>query len=88
MCRAMMLTRTFDAKAVALRKTSRIGTYASSLGQEAVAVGTAGALQRDRRAVAEFSRARRTRQKPEISSEMFDQEEVKRLLLGVWHFSR
>jgi pyruvate dehydrogenase E1 component alpha subunit len=43
--RAMVLTRTFDAKAVALQRTGRLGTYASSLGQEAVAVGTAAAMQ-------------------------------------------
>jgi pyruvate dehydrogenase E1 component alpha subunit len=43
--RAMVLTRTFDTKAVALQRTGRLGTYASSLGQEAVAVGTAAAMQ-------------------------------------------
>jgi 2-oxoisovalerate dehydrogenase E1 component alpha subunit len=43
--RAMVLTRTFDAKAVALQRTGRLGTYASSLGQEAVAVGIAAAMQ-------------------------------------------
>ena len=43
--RAMVLTRTFDAKAVALQRTGRLGTYASSLGQEAVGVGTAAAMQ-------------------------------------------
>jgi pyruvate dehydrogenase E1 component alpha subunit len=43
--RAMVLTRTFDAKAVALQRTGRLGTYASSLGQEAVAVGTAAAMR-------------------------------------------
>lgn len=42
--RAMVLTRTFDAKAIALQRTGRLGTYASSLGQEAVAVGTAAAM--------------------------------------------
>ncbi|MGE0737000.1 MAG: pyruvate dehydrogenase (acetyl-transferring) E1 component subunit alpha [Alphaproteobacteria bacterium] len=42
--RAMTLTRAFDAKAVALQRTGRLGTYASSLGQEAVAVGTAAAM--------------------------------------------
>ena len=35
--RVMVLTRTFDAKAIALQRTGRLGTYASSLGQEAVA---------------------------------------------------
>lgn len=42
--RAMILTRTFDAKAVALQRTGRLGTYASSLGQEAVGVGVARAM--------------------------------------------
>jgi 2-oxoisovalerate dehydrogenase E1 component alpha subunit len=44
--RAMVLARTFDARAVALQRTGRLGTYASSLGQEAVAVGLAAALER------------------------------------------
>ncbi len=43
--RAMVLTRIFDEKAVALQRTGRLGTYASSLGQEAVGVGTASAMQ-------------------------------------------
>lgn len=42
--RAMILTRTFDAKAVALQRTGRLGTYPSSLGQEAVSVGLASAM--------------------------------------------
>ncbi len=43
MYRLMALTRTFDAKAIALQRTGQLGTYASSLGQEAVgaAVGLA-----------------------------------------------
>lgn len=45
--RWMVLTRTFDAKAVALQRTGRLGTYASSLGQEAVAVGLAHAMRSD-----------------------------------------
>jgi len=40
----MVLTRTFDAKAVALQRTGRLGTFASSLGQEAVGVGLASAM--------------------------------------------
>ena len=48
--RGMILTRTFDAKAVALQRTGRLGTFASSLGQEAVAVGLAAAMQVGRRA--------------------------------------
>ncbi len=43
--RGMVLTRTFDAKAIALQRTGRLGTYASSLGQEAVAVGIAAAMR-------------------------------------------
>ncbi|HWP25500.1 MAG TPA: pyruvate dehydrogenase (acetyl-transferring) E1 component subunit alpha [Xanthobacteraceae bacterium] len=45
--RAMVLTRVFDAKAIALQRTGRLGTYASSLGQEAVAVGLAAAMRPD-----------------------------------------
>jgi pyruvate dehydrogenase E1 component alpha subunit len=43
--RAMLLTRAFDAKAVTLQRTGRLGTYASSLGQEAVAIGVASAMR-------------------------------------------
>ena len=43
----MVLTRTFDAKAIALQRTGRLGTYASSLGQEAVSVGLAAAMRSD-----------------------------------------
>ncbi len=43
--RAMVLTRRFDAKAVALQRTGRLGTFASSLGQEAVGVGLASAMR-------------------------------------------
>jgi 2-oxoisovalerate dehydrogenase E1 component subunit alpha len=43
--RAMVLTRAFDTKAIALQRTGRLGTYASSLGQEAVSVGVAAAMQ-------------------------------------------
>jgi 2-oxoisovalerate dehydrogenase E1 component alpha subunit len=43
--RALVLTRTFDAKAIALQRTGRLGTYASSLGQEAVSIGAASAMQ-------------------------------------------
>ncbi len=45
--RAMVLTRAFDAKAVALQRTGRLGTFASSLGQEAVGVGAASAMAVD-----------------------------------------
>ncbi|MSU89278.1 pyruvate dehydrogenase (acetyl-transferring) E1 component subunit alpha [Rhodobacteraceae bacterium 2CG4] len=43
--RGMVLTRIFDEKAVALQRTGRLGTFASSLGQEAVAVGAASAMR-------------------------------------------
>ena len=45
--RAMVLTRTFDAKAIALQRTGRLGTYPSCLGQEAVAVGLGAAMAPD-----------------------------------------
>lgn len=41
---AMIRTRTFDTKAIALQRTGRLGTYASSLGQEAIGVGIASAM--------------------------------------------
>jgi 2-oxoisovalerate dehydrogenase E1 component alpha subunit len=43
--REMVLARTFDLKAVSLQRTGRLGTYAVSLGQEAVAVGIASAMR-------------------------------------------
>lgn len=43
--RAMVRARTFDAKAIALQRTGRLGTYASCLGQEAIGVGAASAMQ-------------------------------------------
>src|SRR6266852_9057655 len=45
--RGMVLTRAFDLKAVALQRTGRLGTYAVSLGQEAVSVGIASAMRED-----------------------------------------
>jgi len=45
--RAMVFVRAFDEKAVALQRTGRLGTYASSLGQEAVGIGLASAMQAD-----------------------------------------
>ena len=45
--RAMVLTRAFDAKAIALQRTGRLGTYPSCLGQEAVAVGLGAAMAPD-----------------------------------------
>jgi pyruvate dehydrogenase E1 component alpha subunit len=45
--RGMVLTRSFDAKAVALQRTGRLGTFPSSLGQEAVSVGLAHVMASD-----------------------------------------
>ena len=42
---AMVLTRSFDARAIALQRTGKLGTFASCLGQEAVAVGVASAMR-------------------------------------------
>ncbi len=46
MYRWMSITRAFDAKAVALQRTGRLGTYASMLGQEATIIGSAYALRK------------------------------------------
>ncbi len=43
--RGMIETRVFDEKAIALQRTGRLGTYASSLGQEAVSIGLAAAMR-------------------------------------------
>src|SRR3989344_4096734 len=43
----MVLTRTFDEKAVSLQRQGRIGTYAPMLGQEATIIGAAVALEKD-----------------------------------------
>jgi pyruvate dehydrogenase E1 component alpha subunit len=43
----MVALRLFDAKAVALQRTGRLGTYASCLGQEATAVGIGQATARE-----------------------------------------
>ena len=44
--RAMVLMRAFDAKAIALQRTGQIGTYASTLGKEAIDAGLGGVLAR------------------------------------------
>jgi pyruvate dehydrogenase E1 component alpha subunit len=43
--RAMVLARTFDAKAISLQRTGRLGTYPPCLGQEAIGVGLASAME-------------------------------------------
>ncbi len=45
--RCMLLTRTFDKKAVALQRTGQLGTYASSLGQEAIGVAIGSAMHKE-----------------------------------------
>ena len=45
--RQMVLTRLFDQKAVALQRTGRIGTYAPTLGQEAIGVAIGALMQRE-----------------------------------------
>jgi 2-oxoisovalerate dehydrogenase E1 component alpha subunit len=45
MYRGMALARAFDLRAVSLQRTGRLGTYATSLGQEAVTVGIASAMR-------------------------------------------
>ncbi|SDK41958.1 pyruvate dehydrogenase (acetyl-transferring) E1 component subunit alpha [Microbulbifer yueqingensis] len=46
MYRQMALARLVDDHAVKLQRTGQLGTYPSSLGQEAIGVGTGGALRR------------------------------------------
>lgn len=43
--RAMTKTRVFDGKAIALQRTGKLGTFASALGQEAIGVGVAAAME-------------------------------------------
>ncbi len=45
MYRLMVLTRTFDTKAVNLQRTGKLGTYASCLGHEAAHVGIGAAMK-------------------------------------------
>lgn len=45
--RLMVLTRTFDTKAIALQRTGKLGTYASSLGHEAAHVGIGSAMRKE-----------------------------------------
>ncbi len=45
--KAMVLMRTYDAKAIALQRTGQLGTYASMLGKEAVEAGVGAAMTKD-----------------------------------------
>src|ERR1700723_3455742 len=47
MYRTMVRARTFDAKAVNLQRTGKLGTYPSCLGQEAIHVGVGAAMRPD-----------------------------------------
>lgn len=42
---AMLRNRVFDSKAINLQRTGRLGTYASTLGQEAIGVGIGAAMR-------------------------------------------
>ncbi len=45
--RAMVLMRALDTKAIAMQRTGQIGTYASTLGKEAIDAGVGAVLARD-----------------------------------------
>jgi pyruvate dehydrogenase E1 component alpha subunit len=45
--RMMVIVRTIDAKAIALQRTGKLGTYPSTRGQEAVFVGVGNAMHKD-----------------------------------------
>jgi len=47
MYKSMVLTRVFDKKAIALQRTGKLGTYPSSLGQEAISVAVGSAMRHD-----------------------------------------
>lgn len=45
--RSMLLTRMFDTKAIALQRTGKMGTFPSSLGQEAVSIAIGHSMKTD-----------------------------------------
>ncbi|GAB4391576.1 MAG: pyruvate dehydrogenase (acetyl-transferring) E1 component subunit alpha [Gammaproteobacteria bacterium] len=45
--RNMVLTRAYDTKAIALQRTGKMGTYASTLGQEAIGTALGRAMRRE-----------------------------------------
>ena len=45
--RKMVACRAFDTKAIALQRTGKLGTYASSLGHEATHVGMGAFLEKE-----------------------------------------
>lgn len=52
--RSMVLTRLFDARAINLQRTGQLGTFPSSLGQEAVTIGFSLAMQPNDRLVPSY----------------------------------
>lgn len=50
----MLLTREFDMRSISMQRQGRMGTYAPSLGQEAINVGTATAMEKTDWAVPSF----------------------------------
>jgi pyruvate dehydrogenase E1 component alpha subunit len=71
MYEALVLTRCFDAKAVALQRTGRLGTYASCLGQEAVGVGLAWPMDASDVLVPSFREAGAQLQRGVTARELF-----------------
>ena len=47
MYKMMVLTRTFDTKAIALQRTGKLGTYPSTLGQEAISVAVGSSMRNE-----------------------------------------
>jgi len=45
--KAMVLMRTYDAKAIALQRTGQLGTFSSMLGKEAIEAGIGAAMAKD-----------------------------------------
>ncbi len=45
--KTMVQVRAYDTKAIALQRTGKMGTYASTLGQEALSAATGAAMQKD-----------------------------------------
>jgi pyruvate dehydrogenase E1 component alpha subunit len=45
--KSMVLTRTFDGRAISLQRTGQLGTYPSCLGQEAIGTGVASVMADD-----------------------------------------
>jgi 2-oxoisovalerate dehydrogenase E1 component alpha subunit len=59
MYRAMVLTRLFDKKAVALQRTGQLGTFPSAIGAEAIGVALASAMRAEDVLLPSYRRRRR-----------------------------